>query len=158
MLGKVLQGGPGGLLGRGVVNVLHIGGKCFFVLPDHIPTGISHLVYHTYLGPGFREHVLDGVRKPIKIVGGRNKDVLGATSSDIGQYAHPESGRFVLAQPKSHHFFLAIPAKPHCNINGLVDDLGALAYQQREIAELKKKLRNAELERDILKKAIAIFS
>ena len=29
---------------------------------------------------------------------------------------------------------------------------------QREIAELKKRLRDAELERDILKKAIAIFS
>lgn len=33
-----------------------------------------------------------------------------------------------------------------------------LTDEQREIAELKKKLRNAELERDILKKAIAIFS
>ena len=30
--------------------------------------------------------------------------------------------------------------------------------EQREIAELKKRLRDAELERDILKKAIAIFS
>ncbi len=29
---------------------------------------------------------------------------------------------------------------------------------QREIVELRKKLRDAELERDILKKAIAIFS
>jgi len=29
---------------------------------------------------------------------------------------------------------------------------------QREIAELKKRSRDAELERDILKKAIAIFS
>ena len=29
---------------------------------------------------------------------------------------------------------------------------------QREIAELRKKLRDVELERDILKKAIAIFS
>ncbi len=33
-----------------------------------------------------------------------------------------------------------------------------LTDDQREIAELKKKLRNAKLERDILKKAIAIFS
>jgi transposase len=33
-----------------------------------------------------------------------------------------------------------------------------LTDQQREIAELKKKLRDAELERDILKKATAIFS
>lgn len=30
--------------------------------------------------------------------------------------------------------------------------------EQREIAELKKRLREAELERDILKKAITIFS
>jgi transposase len=29
---------------------------------------------------------------------------------------------------------------------------------QREVLELKKQLRNAELERDILKKAVAIFS
>jgi transposase len=33
-----------------------------------------------------------------------------------------------------------------------------LTDQQREIAELKKRLRDAELERDILKKATAIFS
>lgn len=33
-----------------------------------------------------------------------------------------------------------------------------LTDEQREIAELKKKLRDAEIERDILKKAIAIFS
>jgi transposase len=33
-----------------------------------------------------------------------------------------------------------------------------LTDQQKEIADLKKRLRDAELERDILKKAIAIFS
>ena len=33
-----------------------------------------------------------------------------------------------------------------------------LTDEQREIAELKKKLRDMEIERDILKKAIAIFS
>lgn len=33
-----------------------------------------------------------------------------------------------------------------------------LTDEQREIMELKKKLKDAELERDILKKAIAIFS
>jgi len=33
-----------------------------------------------------------------------------------------------------------------------------LTDEQREIPELKKRLRNAELERDILKKAIALFS
>lgn len=33
-----------------------------------------------------------------------------------------------------------------------------LTHEQREIAKLKKRLRDAELERDILKKAIAIFS
>ena len=33
-----------------------------------------------------------------------------------------------------------------------------LTDQQKEIAELKKKLRDTEIERDILKKAIAIFS
>ena len=30
--------------------------------------------------------------------------------------------------------------------------------EQKEIAEMKKKLRDTEIERDILKKAIAIFS
>ena len=33
-----------------------------------------------------------------------------------------------------------------------------LTDEQREIVELKKRLRDAEMERDILKKAIAIFS
>jgi transposase len=33
-----------------------------------------------------------------------------------------------------------------------------LTDDQREIAELKKQLRDAQLERDILKKAISIFS
>jgi transposase len=33
-----------------------------------------------------------------------------------------------------------------------------LTDEQREVVELKKRLREAELERDILKKAIAIFS
>lgn len=33
-----------------------------------------------------------------------------------------------------------------------------LTEGEREIAELKKKLRDMEIERDILKKAIAIFS
>jgi transposase len=34
----------------------------------------------------------------------------------------------------------------------------ALSTQQEEIRELEKKLKNAEMERDILKKAMAIFS
>ncbi len=34
----------------------------------------------------------------------------------------------------------------------------ALTSQQQEIRELEKKLKNAEMERDILKKAMAIFS
>ena len=33
-----------------------------------------------------------------------------------------------------------------------------LTDEQREIAELKKALKDAQLERDILKKAISIFS
>jgi transposase len=34
----------------------------------------------------------------------------------------------------------------------------ALTTQQEKIRELEKKLKNAEMERDILKKAMAIFS
>ncbi len=34
----------------------------------------------------------------------------------------------------------------------------ALTTQQQKIRKLEKKLRNAEMERDILKKAMAIFS
>jgi len=34
----------------------------------------------------------------------------------------------------------------------------ALTSQQQKIRELEKKLKNAEMERDILKKAMAIFS
>jgi transposase len=34
----------------------------------------------------------------------------------------------------------------------------ALTSQEQKIRELEKKLRNAEMERDILKKAMAIFS
>jgi len=34
----------------------------------------------------------------------------------------------------------------------------SLSTQEREVLELKKKLREAELERDILKKAVSIFS
>ncbi len=34
----------------------------------------------------------------------------------------------------------------------------ALTNQQKKIRELEKKLKNAEMERDILKKAMAIFS
>ena len=34
----------------------------------------------------------------------------------------------------------------------------ALTCQQQKIRELEKRLRNAEMERDILKKAMAIFS
>jgi len=33
-----------------------------------------------------------------------------------------------------------------------------MTKEQKEIADLKKKLREAELERDILKKAVSIFS
>jgi hypothetical protein len=51
-------------------------GKCFFVLPDHISTSVSYLMYHPYLGLVFWEHVLDTIRKPIEIVCGRNKDLF----------------------------------------------------------------------------------
>ena len=34
----------------------------------------------------------------------------------------------------------------------------ALTSQEKEIRELKKRLKDAEMERDILKKAMAIFS
>ena len=37
-------------------------------------------------------------------------------------------------------------------------DISGLSEEQMEIRRLKKALKNAELERDILKKAVGIFS
>ena len=41
---------------------------------------------------------------------------------------------------------------------GLAELVKSLTPQEAEIAQLKKKLREAEIERDILKKAVSIFS
>ena len=46
-------------------------------------------------------------------------------------------------------------------INGIVPEgqgIKVMTDEEREIARLKKQLREAQLERDILKKAISIFS
>lgn len=86
MLGKIIQGGPCGLLGRCIVDMFHIGGEGLLVLPYHVPTGITNLVHHAYLGLGLREYVLDRIGEPVQVIGGRNKDVLRAfisVSTDI---------------------------------------------------------------------------
>ncbi|KKN42704.1 hypothetical protein LCGC14_0710530 [marine sediment metagenome] len=107
--------------------MFHIGGKGLFVLPHHIPAGISYLVHHTYLGLGIREHVPDGIGKAVQVIGGRDQDVLGAAGLDIGEHGHPESGGFILAEPQAQYLLLSVPAKPYGYIDRFVDDLGALA-------------------------------
>jgi transposase len=48
--------------------------------------------------------------------------------------------------------------KPEFNGGKIMMDIAGLSEEQMEIRRLKKALKNAELERDILKKAVGIFS
>ena len=48
--------------------------------------------------------------------------------------------------------------KPEFNWGKIMMDIAGLSEEQMEIRRLKKALKNAELERDILKKAVGIFS
>lgn len=47
---------------------------------------------------------------------------------------------------------------PEFNGGKIMMDVAGLSPEQMEIRRLKKALKNAELERDILKKAVGIFS
>jgi transposase len=47
---------------------------------------------------------------------------------------------------------------PRLNGGKVTMDVSGLSEEQMEIRRLKKALKNAELERDILKKAVGIFS
>lgn len=47
---------------------------------------------------------------------------------------------------------------PIFNGGKIMMDISGLSEEQMEIRRLKKALKNAELERDILKKAVGIFS
>ena len=47
---------------------------------------------------------------------------------------------------------------PQFNGGKIMMDVAGLSTEQMEIRRLKKALKNAELERDILKKAVGIFS
>jgi transposase len=47
---------------------------------------------------------------------------------------------------------------PAFNGGKIMMDIAGLSEEQMEIRRLKKALKNAELERDILKKAVGIFS
>ena len=47
---------------------------------------------------------------------------------------------------------------PRFNGGNLLPKNGKLAPEEQELRELKKRLREAELENEILKKAVAIFS
>ena len=47
---------------------------------------------------------------------------------------------------------------PSFNGGRVMMDIAGLSEEQMEIRRLKKVLKNAELERDILKKAVGIFS
>lgn len=47
---------------------------------------------------------------------------------------------------------------PQFNGGKIIMDVVGLSDEQMEIRRLKKALKNAELERDILKKAVGIFS
>jgi len=47
---------------------------------------------------------------------------------------------------------------PTYNGGKVMMDIAGLSEDQQEIRRLKKALKNAELERDILKKAVGIFS
>ena len=47
---------------------------------------------------------------------------------------------------------------PSYNGNKVLTDNPKISPEEQELRVLRKKLRDAELERDILKKAIAIFS
>ena len=48
--------------------------------------------------------------------------------------------------------------KPEFTGGKIMMDIAGLSEEQMEIRRLKKALKNAELERDILKKAVGIFS
>lgn len=48
--------------------------------------------------------------------------------------------------------------KPQFNGGKVMMEIAGLSEEQMEIRRLKKALKNAELERDILKKAVGIFS
>ena len=47
---------------------------------------------------------------------------------------------------------------PQFNSGKIMMDVAGLSEEQMKIRRLKKALKNAELERDILKKAVGIFS
>ena len=51
---------------------------------------------------------------------------------------------------REHNQFKEVSFSGHGNVN--------MTDEQKEIAKLKKELREAQIERDILKKAISIFS
>jgi len=122
--GEVLQGSLCGLLVGGIVDALHVGGERLIVLPYHVAAGISYLVHHAYLCPGFREDVPDGVGEPVQVFSGGDQDILGATGLHNGEHRHPEGRRFVLARPEAEHLLFAVPAQAHGHIDGLVDYLG----------------------------------
>ena len=108
--------------------MFHVRGEGLLVLPYHISARVAYLVYHAYLGLGLGENVFNGIGEPVKVVGGRDQDVLGATGLDICKYGHPEGGGFVLAEPEAEHLLFPVPAQPHGHVDRLVYHFGAFAH------------------------------
>jgi transposase len=85
----------------------------------------------------FKRNAINLANEPGKTANGVEKS-LGIAQGLIGRWR----------QQLKNQGELAFPGK----------GIEALTLEQKQIKELEKKLKDAEMERDILKKAVAIFS
>jgi len=75
----------------------------------------------------------------IEIICRSNQHILYAPGFQVCQDSHPKSGAFILAQPHSQNFFIAIPVQAYSKINCFIDhfrvlpDLKTIPSRQSDI-------------------------
>lgn len=87
---QIIKFRGGSLLVGRVIDVLHIGRKLFLVLVNDIFTGVSNLMYDTYLRRRLRKYDTYGVGKSVQVVSASNQYVLHSAGLQISQGTHPE--------------------------------------------------------------------
>src|SRR5690606_41751448 len=70
---KVLYSGLCSTFGGGFIDIFHIIGKLLLILPYHVFSGITDLVYYTNLCFRLWENIFDGIGKTVEIIGCSNQ-------------------------------------------------------------------------------------
>ena len=117
---EAIKRGLGLLQGSGLVYRPEILGHLLTVLPGDVGQAVTHHVYDAelHLGPGI--HRLYGLRKARQTVAAGDEDITNASVLQFGEHVEPEFCPFVLLDPETQEFLVAVEVDAQGQVDRLV--------------------------------------